>query len=362
VERVTGRPERRVTIYDVARVAGVSHQTVSRVINGSPDVRKSTRDAVLDTIAGLGFRPNRAARALRGGPVQSISVLTSNTTLYGFTAALEGIEEATREVGFRMAVRLIESVDPADVRDAVEWAREPAGAVIVIATDHPGQAALDGMPPDVPAAAIVPFRPKNQVPARPSVWIDEHTGAREATCYLLKLGHKTVHHLSIPAWTGNQRMLGWRSALQDAGAPVPTPRHGGWSADWGYDAGRRLARDPEVTAVLCGNDEIALGAMHAMLEAGHAVPGQVSIVGFDDTPLARFYTPALTTVRQDFKALGKLCVANLLPLVGRGLPGEHPEHLEAHLVIRESAGPPGGSGTRPESASSAQRAPRRREF
>jgi DNA-binding LacI/PurR family transcriptional regulator len=113
--------------------------------------------------------------------------------------------------------------------------------------------------------------------------------------------------------------------------------------------------------VLCGNDEIALGAMHAMLEAGHAVPGQVSIVGFDDTPLARFYTPALTTVRQDFKALGKLCVATLLPLVGRGLPGEHPEHLEAHLVIRDSAGPLGGFGARPESASSAQRAPRRRK-
>jgi len=345
---VTGRGERPVTIYDVARAAGVSYQTVSRVINGSQEVKKSTRDAVLDTIAGLGFRPNRAARALRGGPLRSVSVLTSNTTLYGFATVLEGIEEATRDVGFRMAVRLIESVDPAEVRDAVEWAREPAGAVIVIAMAHPGMAVLDAMPPEVPAAAIIPFLPRDKVPVRPSVWIDEYAGAKEATAYLLALGHKTVHHLSIPAWTGNQRMLGWRSALEDAGAPVPTPRYGGWSADWGYDAGRKLARDTKVTAVLCGNDDIALGLMHAMLEAGRAVPGEVSIVGFDDTPLARYYTPALTTVRQDFKALGKLCVANLFPLVGQSLPGEDPEHLDAKLVIRGSTAPPrGGSASRP---------------
>ena len=125
-----------VSIRDVARAAGVSYQTVSRVINESSSVKNSTRESVLDAIARLGFRPNRAARALAGGPVQSVTVLTSNTSLYGQSAALEGIEEATREAGFAMGVRVIEHAALADVRDAVERALEPAGALIVIAFDR----------------------------------------------------------------------------------------------------------------------------------------------------------------------------------------------------------------------------------
>ena len=329
-----------VSIRDVARAAGVSYQTVSRVINESPRVKSSTRAVVLEAIASLGFRPNRAARALAGGPVQSVTVLASNTSLYGFAAALEGIEEATRRVGFGMSVRVVDSVVPADVRDAVERALEPAGALIAIAFDLAGLAALDCVPASVPVAAMIPAPTEGEVPARPSVWIDEYSAAREATQYLLALGHKTVHHLSIPSPTGTtRRMSGWRSALEDKAAPVPKPLHGGWGVDWGYEAGQKLGRDPRVTAVLCGNDDIALGVMRAMHEAGRPVPAEVSIVGFDDVPFARFYTPALTTVRQDFKALGKACFAKLLSQVGRGLQHEEPAHPEARLVIRESAGP-----------------------
>lgn len=333
-----------VSIRDVARAAGVSYQTVSRVINESPSVKSSTRQAVLETIARLGFRPNRAARALAGGPVQSVNVLASNTSLYGYVAALEGIEEATREAGFDMGVRVVESAAPADVRDAVERALEPAGALIVIAFDRPGLAALDCVPTDVPMAAMIPAPPEHEVPKRPSVWIDESAAAKEATQYLLSLGHKTVHHLSIPTWTGTTpRMSGWRSALEEAGVPVPKPLLSGWSAEWGYEAGKKLARDPKVTAVLCGNDDIALGVMRAMHEARRAIPAEVSIIGFDDVPYARFYTPALTTVRQDFKALGKVCFATLLPLLGPSRLPERLEYPEAQLVIRESAGPPPGA-------------------
>jgi DNA-binding LacI/PurR family transcriptional regulator len=330
-----------VSIRDVARVAGVSYQTVSRVINESPSVRNSTREAVLDAITRLDFRPNRAARALAGGPVQSVTVLASNTSLYGYAAALEGIEEATREAGFGMGVRVVESVAPADVRAAIERALEPAGALIVIAFDRPGMAALDGVPHDVPAAAMIPAPVEDEVPARPSAWIDEYSAAKEATSYLLALGHKTVHHLSIPSWTGTtRRMSGWRAALEEANVPVPKPLESGWSAEWGYEAGRKMALDPKVTAVLCGNDDIALGVMRAMHEVGRAVPAEVSIIGFDDVPFARFYTPALTTVRQDFKALGKVCFAKLLDHMGRRNSLEDLQYPEAQLVVRESAGPP----------------------
>jgi DNA-binding LacI/PurR family transcriptional regulator len=333
-----------VSIRDVARAAGVSYQTVSRVINESSSVKNSTRESVLDAIARLGFRPNRAARALAGGPVQSVTVLTSNTSLYGQSAALEGIEEATREAGFAMGVRVIEHAALADVRDAVERALEPAGALIVIAFDRPSLAALDCVPNDVPVASMMPAPAEDEIPSRPAVWIDEYKAAKEATEYLLSLGHKTVHHLSIPSWTGKtRRMSGWRSALEQAGVAVPKPLLSGWSAEWGYEMGQKLAQDPKVTALLCGNDDIALGVVRAMHEAGRPVPAEVSIVGFDDVPFARFYTPALTTVRQDFKTLGKVCFAELLSVVGTSRPIERPGYPEAQLVIRESAGPPPGA-------------------
>lgn len=333
-----------VSIRDVARAAGVSYQTVSRVINDSPSVKDSTRGAVLEAIASLGFRPNRAARALAGGPVQSVTVLVSNTTLYGFAAALEGIEEATREAGFAMGVRVVESDQPEDVRDAVERAEEPSGAVVVIAFDRAGVAALNCIFADVPTVAMVPAPIGDEMWGRPAVWIDEHAAAKQATEYLLSLGHRTVHHLSIPTWTGTtRRMSGWRAALQGAAIEPPPPVMGDWTAAWGYEAGQVLAQDPDVTAVLAGNDDIALGTIRAMHEAGRPVPAEVSVVGFDDVPMARFYTPALTTVRQDFKALGKICFAKLLTVLGQDeRPG--PPAPIARLVLRESAGPPPGAG------------------
>ncbi len=237
-----------VSIRDVARAAGVSDSTVSRVINQSPSVKGSTRDGVLKAIAEIGFWPNRAARALAGGRVQSVTVLASNTSRYGHAAGLEGIEEAAREAGFAMSLRVIES-----------------GA---------------------PVAAMIPF-PEDGAPTRPSVWIDEFDA--EATSYLLGLGHATVHHLSIPCWAETtRRMTGWQSALEQAGAPVPALLLSGWNVEWGYQAGRQIARDPSVTAVLCGKLDIAVGAIRAMHEAGRSTPRDVSIVGVDDVPLVRF--------------------------------------------------------------------------
>jgi DNA-binding LacI/PurR family transcriptional regulator len=336
-----------ISIRDVARAAGVSHQTVSRVINESPNVSGATREAVLATIERLGFRPNRAARALAGGPVQSVTVLGSNTSLYGFAAALEGIEEATREVGFGMGFRALEALNPeqspADMRDTVERAIEPAGALIVIAYDRAGALALESVPPDVLVVAMIqaPTRARATVSDRPAVWIDEFAAAKQATEYLLALGHETVHHLAIPNWSGpTPRMEGWRAALEEAGVPAPEARHGGWNADWGYETGRELAKDPSVTALLCGNDDIALGAMRAMHEADRRVPGDISIIGFDDIPYARFFTPALTTVRQDFKTLGKVCFAKLLELSNSSRTLPRLASPEARLVIRDSAGPP----------------------
>lgn len=330
-----------MSIRDVARSAGVSYQTVSRVINGSPKVKASTRREVLEAIAQLGFRPNRAARALAGGPVQSVTVLVSNTRLYGPAAALEGIEESSRAAGLAMGVRVIEPGTPERVRDMVERAIEPAGALLVVAYDRPAIAALNAVPPGVPMAAIVETPVGDEGVAKPWVWIDDGSSARDATQYLLGLGHETVHFVSIPLWTDNssQRMSGWRSALEEVGASVPEPLEGAWGPESGYELGQKLARDPDVTAVLCGNDDLAMGLIRAMNEVGRRVPGSLSVVGIDDIPLAPFFSPPLTTVRQDFKVLGQMCFARLMSVLD-GTSWEGPSLLRTELVVRESAAPP----------------------
>jgi len=332
---------RPVHIRDVAAAAGVSHQTVSRVINNHPSVRATTREHVLATIEELGFRPNRAARALRGGSVQLVTVLTPNTSLYGYQAALQGIEEAARAIGFSVGVRVVDSTVRHEVADAVARAIEPGGSLIVIAYDRAGTMALEAVPPGIPMAAMVETPADDPGPGRPWVWLDDRKAAAQATRYLLSLGHRTVHHLHIPSSTNtSQRQAGWREALEEAGAPVPAPLHCGWTPRSGYAAGQALAADPQVTAVLCGNDDLALGVMRAMHAAGRAIPGDVSVVGFDDTPVSEFLTPPLTTVRLDFAGLGRACFAMLLALMERKDALPHARRPEPELIIRESAGPP----------------------
>ena len=252
-------------------------------------------------------------------------MLTSNTRQYGFAAALEGIEEATRAAGFAMGVRVVESGTPAAVRDAVERAIEPAGALIIIAYDAPGIAALNAVPPDVPVAAMVETPSGDEALGKPWVWIDNRKAASDATKYLLDLGHRTVHYVAIPTSRRiGQRTLGWRTALQAAGVPVPKPVPGGWDPQSGCEAARDLARNPEVTAVLCGNDEVAFGVMRALHQAGRAIPRDVSVVGFDDMPASAFHIPALTTVRQEFAALGRVCFAKLLAHLDGGSDRDDP--------------------------------------
>jgi len=339
---------RPASIRDVAAAAGVSYQTVSRVINEHPSVRVSTRELVQAAIDELGFRPNRAARVLRGGPARSVTVLTTNTSLYGYQAALQGIEEAGRAAGFAVGVRVVESALPREVADAVTRAIEPGGSLIVIAHDKAGTVALEAVPPDIPMAAMVETPAADPGPDRPWVWLDDRKAASQATRYLLSLGHRTVHYVAIPSSTHtSQRQAGWREALEEAGAPVPAPLQCGWTPRSGYAAGQVLACDPEATALLCGNDDLALGVMRALQKAGRAIPGDVSVVGFDDTPMSEFLMPSLTTVRMDFAELGRACFASLLALLERKHALPRTRWPEPELIIRESTGPlpaPRGSG------------------
>jgi DNA-binding LacI/PurR family transcriptional regulator len=174
------------------------------------------------------------------------------------------------------------------------------------------------------------------------VQIDNATGARLATQHLLDLGHRTVHHAAGPAdWPeAHERIEGWRRTLYEAGAVVPPVRPGWWDAGSGYEQGRTLAADPEVSAIFCANDRIALGVLRALHEAGRRVPEDVSVVGFDDMPDSSFFLPSLTTVRQDFAELGRRSLALLLEHISGPPAAQPPEHIlvAPELVIRASSG------------------------
>jgi DNA-binding LacI/PurR family transcriptional regulator len=184
-------------------------------------------------------------------------------------------------------------------------------------------------------------------PARPTVWVDQEVGAALATRHLLQLGHRTVHHVTGPqdSLEARGRMLGWRKELIAAGAPVPEVSYGSWWPSSGYAAGRELAARvragrrsrEEVTAVFVANDQMALGLLNALHEEGLSVPGDISVVGFDDVPEAAYYTPPLTTIRQDFAELGRRGVQLVLARL-RG-EGFHAEPVMPQLIVRGSTGP-----------------------
>lgn len=337
---VTRRSSATPSIRDVAAAAGVSYQTVSRVLNDSPRVNADTRRHVLEVIERLGYRPNRAARALGSGLSSTVTVVIANTTLYGYAATLQGIEEAARSAGFAVGVRVVESDSPVDVSHAVEHVSDPnAGGVVVIAFDTAGAEVLRALPADVPAVAATEAGGLAGV-SRSMVFLDERQAAVDATRHLLELGHRTVHHVAIPSESGTSaRQSGWRAALEAADVPVPEVLTAGWDVRSAYLAGARLAADPEVTAVLCGNDDTALAVRRALYEAGRDVPGDVSIIGFDDVPGAAYWTPALTTVRMDFVALGRACLAAIAAEVA-GEPRQVIALAPPSLVVRESTAPP----------------------
>jgi DNA-binding LacI/PurR family transcriptional regulator len=259
---------------------------------------------VLNAIRELDYRPNTAARTLVTRRSQTLGVVSFDTTLYGPASMLYGIEQAARSAGYFVSIVSLRSLDGRSVQEAVDRLRDQAvEGVLVIAPQTSAVGALAHLSSVVPVVAVGAGA-QSRVPG---VAVDNEAGARLAVRYLLDLGHRTVHHVAGPAnWLDAQaRRHGWESALEALERPTPEPLAGDWSARSGYEAGLRLAEDPEVTAVFCANDHMALGVLRALHERGRKVPAEVSVVGFDDIPESSYLTPPLTTVRQDFGELGR---------------------------------------------------------
>ncbi|MFJ4843667.1 MULTISPECIES: LacI family DNA-binding transcriptional regulator [unclassified Streptomyces] len=344
--KVTGHTRRTASIRDVAAAANVSYQTVSRVINEHPSVRQATRERVLAAIEELGFRRSATAHALASGRTRSVTVLTANTTEYGYAKILQGVEEAARSAAYAVGIGVLEASDEAAVRAQVQQAADAGGGLIVIAYDPAGVLALGSVPAGLPFVGVVETPGRPPAAESPWVWTDDRAAAHEATSHLLSLGHRTVHYVAIPSSTTRTapRTAGWRSALREAGAPQPRPLQGNWGPAGGYAAGRKLAADPSVTAILCGNDDLATGVIRALHEAGRDLPGEVSVAGFDDAPHSAYLTPSLTSVRLDFTGLGRAAFGLLHRAVEESAPVVPRPVAVPELMVRESSGPPPATG------------------
>lgn len=331
---------RPAVMADVARRAGVSHQTVSRVLNDHPNVRPETKERVMQAIEELAYRRNSSARALVTRRTNTLGVVAFDTTLYGPASTLFGIEQAAREAGYFISIVSLKTITGKSVSEALDYlAERSVDGVIVIAPQRTAAEALSALPADVPVVAVEGGR----APDRPVVCVDQVAGATAATEHLLSLGHRTVWHVTGPQnWLeAEARQDAWRAALIAAGAPVPEAVPGDWSPRSGHEAGRRLAETraagADVTAVFVANDQMALGMLRAFHEAGIEVPRDVSVVGFDDIPEAEFFPPPLTTVRQDFAAVGRNSIGVLLDRIESG-PSQPPRRVvvPASLIIRAS--------------------------
>jgi DNA-binding LacI/PurR family transcriptional regulator len=338
-ETAMRRRRRPAVMSDVGRLAGVSHQTVSRVVNGSPHVRAETRQRVIAAMRELGYRPNAVARALATGRTNTFGVVSFDTTLYGPASTLFGIERAAHEAGYFIIVASLVSLDRASVAEAIEkLRRHGVDGILVIAPHRETADALLDAPSGIPLAAVE-AGPAGSVPV---VEVDQFAGAAQATQHLLDLGHETVWHIAGPVdWLeSGKRMEGWRSTLEAAGADPPEPLIGDWSASAGYELGRRLSGQQGVSAIFVANDQMALGVFRAMHEAGREIPREVSVVGFDDIPEAPYFTPPLTTVRQDFGEVGNRSVQMLLGTMETGERLPPGSVVQPELIVRASTAVP----------------------
>ncbi|MEV1021879.1 LacI family DNA-binding transcriptional regulator [Streptomyces sp. NPDC050264] len=322
---------------DVARVAGVSSQTVSRVSNGFPGVNEETRQRVRAAMKELGYRPNSAARALKRGDFRTIGVITFTLSTTGNMRTLEAIATSAAHEGYAVTLLPVAVPTQDEVRGAFSRLGELAvDAVIVIMEVHLLDSARLSLPPHVKVVVA----DSDAGDRYAVVDTDQAGGTRDAVRHLLDLGHDTVWHLAGPSesYAAQRRTDAWRTALEEAGRVPPPLVRGDWSAESGYRAGLRMAEHPSCTAVFAANDQMALGLLRALDERGRRVPEDVSVIGFDDIPDSGSFLPPLTTVHQDFAEVGRRCVQSALRQVRESEAERGTTLVPTRLVVRESTG------------------------
>jgi transcriptional regulator, lacI family len=310
---------------------------VSRVVNGKGRVSPRTRERVQAAIAQLGYRPNSVARALVTARSGIIGVVTTTSAHFGPSSMLIALEITAREAGFFTSVVALDRFSVEDVVSAFDHFSSLAAEAIIVITPMDSLAeAVAAQGASVPVIAVSGGHAFGRGVS--VVRADQRGGARELAEHLLSLGHRDIACVAGPQewFVARERMAGWREAMDEAGLPKREPLIGLWEASWGYAAGQLLVEEGLPDAIMCANDEVAVGLLHAFAEAGVSVPGDVSVAGFDDVPLAAYVGPGLTTVHQDFADLGRCA----MEAVSQALEGGSADTYvrPTRLVVRGSTG------------------------
>ena len=328
--------EKPANIYDVADLAGVSHQTVSRVLNDSSKVSPKTREKVERAIEELGYQRNNAARSLVTSQTRMIGAVMTNTGFFGPNSTIRAMEEQARANGY-FAVSV--SVDP-DSSDSIKTGIRQmkdlgVDALVMIA---PQIESLKLAKPLLGGIPIVILDHSHEAGLF-SVTIDDFSGAKKATSHLIQSGHRDLIHISGPSgWFETEsRIRGFQEVCDQAGVSSQVIA-GSWESKTGYELAGQVA-ESGATGVFCANDQLAIGLIRGLHELGVGVPDEISIVGYDDLPESKYLTPPLTTVRQDFETLGKRLMTLLLEELS-GVTTVRRESIEPELVVRQSVSAP----------------------
>ncbi len=335
---------KRLNIKQVAREAGVSTQTVSRVLNNRPDVAPETRKRVQETIDRLGYQPSSLARGLIQGRTRTLGVVGTGLEYFGPSQTLVGIVNQANALGYTLYLSLLQQPEKSDVGQILQtmYAQHVDGivwAVPEIASNR------DWVHQEMPAVPMV-FLTMAPRPDLSSISVDNRTAAAIATRHLLEQGHRQVGLITGPIdwWEARERRLGWRDALDQAGLPGDDSlvAFGNWSAASGEKGLRRLRQvHPDLTAIFCSNDQMALGVLRAAREVGLRVPEDLALVGFDDIPESAYFCPSLSTIQQDMASLGSTAVGELDRLIELSQQGVEADSrtisLSIRLIVRESS-------------------------
>ncbi|MCZ7572498.1 MAG: LacI family transcriptional regulator [Ardenticatenaceae bacterium] len=340
--------QRRVTIKQVAREAGVSAQTVSRVINDRRDVSAETRQRVKAVIDRLGYQPSYIARSLISGSSCTIGVVVWGLQFYGPFQAFLGIEQAANEQGYDLFLRLTQAITQDDGKALIKSMLSHQVDGIIWAVPESGQnhdwicTAAHTLPVPIVFLSMRP-RPSLHVAA-----VDNRVGGRIATEHLVAQGYRKVGLIAGPLswWEAAERRRGWVEALEATGLPADETAvvEGDWTPRSGEQAMYRLLeRHASIEAVFVSNDQMALGAMKAARAAGRTIPDDLALIGFDDISEAPYLVPPLSTIRQDLDALGRQAVHKLISLFNSDDQDNHADEqvspmLQPELIIRESSG------------------------
>lgn len=336
----------KVTIKDVAEAAGVSTQTVSRVINFRPDVSPETKERVQKVIEELGYSPNVIARSLVRGRSNTLGVVGWGLGYYGPTSILKGIEQKTNELGFSLLLSLIDDFNPSRINDITNnlLSRQVDGIIWAV----PGndrmvdQLSFKFKHISVPIVYINKSKHADDV----IIALDNHYGAKLATEHLLQQGYTRVGIITGPSawWEAQRREEGWREVMgkSDVSGLEKVKVIGDWSAASGALGLRELlTKSPEVDAIFACNDQMALGALQAAREMGINIPQELGLIGFDDIPEAAYFYPPLTTIHQDAEALGAAAVDQMCNTISAQQEGEvyTPDIMwsKPRLIVRNSS-------------------------